>query len=156
MTKRILLMYFERHWYWQPPTSAPVVLFFTADCNKAVGSEYLRFFVVVLWHLFWTVLIVPCLVHCLFSSPEPGAPGKFIGCYPPPSVVRSSSTFSKHLSSVTIGPILIKFHMKPPTKGGRKCLCLIQVTCPKWPPCPYMVNSLKIFSRTPCFLFIVF
>ena len=29
--------------------------------------------------------------------------------------------------------------------GERKCVQIVQVTCPRWPPCPHMVKTLKIF-----------
>ena len=65
-------------------------------------------------------------IQCIFSSPEPKAPGELIGWEG--SVVRRPSvrpsvrpsTISNDFSSETTGPIATKFHIKPPEPLGKK------------------------------------
>ena len=44
--------------------------------------------------------------------------------------------------SETTGPVKVKFHMEPPWDRGTKVQTVL-VTWPRWPPCPYMVKTLK-------------
>ena len=55
------------------------------------------------------------------------------------------STFSNIFCSETTGPIETKFHVEPPWDGERKFVQTVLVTWPRWPPCPYVVKTLKIF-----------
>ena len=48
----------------------------------------------------------------------------------------------------TVRPIEVKCQVGPPWDGERKFVQMVQVTWPLWLPCPYMVKTLKIFSRT--------
>ena len=48
----------------------------------------------------------------------------------------------KIFSSETTGPVKVKFRMEPPWDGGTKVQTVL-VTWPRWPPCPYMVKTLK-------------
>ena len=70
------------------------------------------------------MLILPHALHCgdkkscIFSSPEPKAPGELIvwaGSVvhrrPSSVVVRRPSTISNDFSSETTGPIVTRFHM---------------------------------------------
>ena len=49
---------------------------------------------------------------------------------------RSDSTFANLLSLEMAKPIEAKFHVEPPWDGGTKVYSV-------WPPCPYMVKTLK-------------
>ena len=53
-------------------------------------------------------------------------------------------TFSNFFSLETARPIKAKFYVDPPWDGERKFVQMVQVTWPIWPPCPYMVKTLKI------------
>ena len=53
------------------------------------------------------------------------------------------STFSNIFSSETTGPIEAKFHMQLPWDGRTKVCSMVLVPWPRWPPCPYMVKTLK-------------
>ena len=60
-----------------------------------------------------------------FSSPEPKAPGEFIGKSGSvirrlSSVVRRPSTLLNDFSSETTGQIVTIFHLQPPGVGGTK------------------------------------
>ena len=83
-------------------------------------------------------------MHSLFSSPEPKAPG---GAY---SIgqLRRPSTVSNDFSFVTTGPIATKYHIQPPGSLWKKSVQIVRVIRPRWPPCPYMVKTLKK-SSTP-------
>ena len=54
--------------------------------------------------------------YCVFSSPEPKAPGELIGWE---GFVVRPSTIS-NFSSETTGPIATKFHIQPPGPLGKK------------------------------------
>ena len=59
------------------------------------------------------------------------------------------STFSRDFSSETTGSILIKFHMQPLGKGGRKVYIFGQGHITKMAAMPMYDKTLKIFfSRT--------
>ena len=65
------------------------------------------------------------------------------------SLVRHLSTFPKDFFCETTKPISIKFHMELQAKRERRFIYLVQVTRPKWLPCPSMVKTLKlIFFKT--------
>ena len=53
------------------------------------------------------------------------------------------STFLKDFSSENTGPISIKFHMQPLSKGGKK----IYIFCPghitKMADCPYIIKTIQ-------------
>ena len=50
----------------------------------------------------------------------------------------------------TTRPIEAKFHEEPPSDGGgRNFVQMAQVTLPIWPPCPYVVKTLKILLWNP-------
>ena len=79
------------------------------------------------------------------SSPEPKA---HLWAYrigkPPSSVVCRLSVRRPHsldISSETAWPIKVKFHLEPPWDGERKFVQTMQVTWPRWPPCPYKVKN---------------
>ena len=60
------------------------------------------------------------------------------------SVVRRRRPHSLNIfSSETTGPIKVKFHMELLWDGKRKFAQMFMVTWPRWPPCPYMVKTLK-------------
>ena len=63
--------------------------------------------------------------------------------FPPQIYGMCPQHFQNIFSSETTGPIKVKFHMESPWDGERKFVQLIQVTWPRWPPCPYMVKTLK-------------
>ena len=56
-------------------------------------------------------------------------------------LVRQLSTFSKEFFFEIAGPITIKFHMQLLRKKRKQVY--IFVTIPRWPPCPYVVKTLK-------------
>ena len=56
---------------------------------------------------------------------------------------RCLPPFSNVFSSETAWPIKAKFYVEPPWEGGTKVCIMVQVTRPRWPPCPYMVKTLK-------------
>ena len=53
------------------------------------------------------------------------------------------STFSNIFSSETTGPIEAKFHMESPWDRGTKVYSNGPGHMTKWPPCLYMVKTLK-------------
>ena len=58
---------------------------------------------------------------------------------------HSDSTFSNFFSLETAWPIEVKFHVEPRWEDGEwKWVQMIYVTWPRRPPCPYMVQTLKI------------
>ena len=62
------------------------------------------------------------------------------------SNVNCLSTLLKGLSSETTPPILLKFQMQLPRKGGGGIfLYFFHVTGPRWLLCPYIVKPLKTF-----------
>ena len=80
----------------------------------------------------------------VFSSPEPTA-----------SVVRCPSVCRPHslniFSQDTVWPIEAKFHMVYTWEWGTNVCSNGPGHMTKWPPCPYMVKTLKIFySGTKC------
>ena len=58
---------------------------------------------------------------------------------------HSDLTFSNFFSLETAKPIEAKFHVEPPSDGGMKVntSALYHMTKIFWPPCPYMVKTLK-------------
>ena len=58
------------------------------------------------------------------------------------SVIRLS-TFSNIFSSEDTGPIEVRFYVAALWVGGTRLLQTVMVTWPRWPPCPYMVKTLK-------------
>ena len=56
---------------------------------------------------------------------------------------HSDSTFLNFFSLETARPIEAKFHVSLHGMGERKFVQMIQATWPIWPPCPYMVKTLK-------------
>ena len=61
--------------------------------------------------------------------------------------VSCQSTFSKGFSSETTGQISFKFHIQPFSKGGKKVYIFRPGHILRWPPCPYMVKTLKNLLR---------
>ena len=59
---------------------------------------------------------------------------------------HSDSIFSNLFSSITFRPIEAKFHVALLWDGEWKWVQMVQVTWPRWPPCPYMVKPSKIFG----------
>ena len=90
----------------------------------------------------------PCsLINVFFSSPEPKAHWWAYRIGRPLSSVGRPQSLNI-FSSETAWPIKVKFHMMPPWDGERKFVQMIEVTWPRWPPCPYMVKTLKnLFLR---------
>ena len=58
---------------------------------------------------------------------------------------HSDLIFSHFFALETARPIEAKFDVDPPSDGKREFVQMVQVTWPRWPPCPYMVKTLKIF-----------
>ena len=56
---------------------------------------------------------------------------------------HSDLIFSNFFSSITVRPIEAKFHVEPPWDGRTKIIQMVQVTGPRWPPCPYMIKTFK-------------
>ena len=55
------------------------------------------------------------------------------------SYVSCLLTFSKGFSYETFWPVSFKLHIQPPSKEGKNVyIFFVQVTWPRWPPCPYM------------------
>ena len=54
---------------------------------------------------------------------------------------HSDSTFSNFFSLETVRRIEAKFHVDHSWDGGTKICSVVQIT--RWPPCPYMVKTLK-------------
>ena len=57
------------------------------------------------------------------------------------------STLLNIFSSETAGPIKVKFLWSLHGMGEWKFVQTVQVTWPRWPPCPYMVKTLKNLLR---------
>ena len=55
----------------------------------------------------------------------------------------SDSIVLSLFSSITTMPIEAKFHMEPPLDGDWKLVKMVQVTWQRWPPCPYVVKTIK-------------
>ena len=90
------------------------------------------------------IISSPFFMCPIFSSSEPKAQWWAYRIGRPLSYVCSVSTFSNIVSSETTGLIEAKFHMELPWYGGTKvCSKMVLVTWPSWPPCSYMVKTLK-------------
>ena len=74
-----------------------------------------------------------------FSSPEPKAHWWAYRISRPPSSVVCRPHSLNIFSSETTGPIKVKFHMEPPWEFVQT----VQITWPRWPPCPLMVKTLR-------------
>ena len=59
------------------------------------------------------------------------------------SSVLPPSTFSNIFSSETTEQIKLKFYMEIFRTWEQKFVQMVLVTCPRWPPCPYMVKTLQ-------------
>ena len=57
-------------------------------------------------------------------------------------VVRRRPHSLNTFSSEAAGPVKVKFHMELLWEGGTKVQTVL-VTWPRWPPCPYMIKTLK-------------
>ena len=56
---------------------------------------------------------------------------------------HSNSTFSNFFPQKLLGPLKLNFMWILHGMGQRKFVQMVQVTWPGWPPCPYMVKTLK-------------
>ena len=99
------------------------------------------------------------IIHTLFSSPEPKAPRWAISIpmtpasvvrpssVRRPSVVRPSSVVRQHFQTSSslkpLGQLNWNFTWRLLRMGELKFVQMVLVTWPKWPPCPYMVKTLK-------------
>ena len=92
--------------------------------------------------------------HYLFSSPEPKAhwwansiPVTPASVVRPSVVRRPSSVVRQHFQTSSplklLGQLNSYFIWRLLRMGERKFVQMILVTWPRWPPCPYMVKTLK-------------
>ena len=49
-----------------------------------------------------------------------------------------------------LGQFQLNFIFSLQAKGERKCIYSVQVTSPRWPPCPYIVKTLKNLLQNHC------
>ena len=66
----------------------------------------------------------------------------------------ASAVHHQHFQSTSslklLGQFQLNFTCSLQAKGERKCIHSVQVASPRWPPCPYIVKTLKNFLQNHC------